>query len=341
MIAVTYSSYCSMSDLDAVSKAFIKTYLLTVTLLMASLINYFITRIFCFFSSKFGKVSLLTASERLGVCFIRILMLSYKNMASSSLILLNCAEVSGVRVLFIKGDMKCYQWWQIVIAVFFFTWILFFPLSLRVSYHMFMKDKISFPRFILCLMVPFAAVANYRLNRNTVSVDFKRTRNTYEVKVILREIFEESYRIKTADLREETVFYETWRLYQRVLLAVVATIYTDPLVRITAMTPVVLLIAICYLVYRPFKSEMCILHWMEVVSILGIFICLIHMFRGFLYVYDIKYEYPVTFVWQGFVILDLIFSPICVLIYFFIIKPIYNKAKCKIKSFYSTRRWKD
>ena len=121
MIAVTYSSYCPMSDLDAVSKAFIKTYLLTVTLLMASLINYFITRIFCFFSSKFGKVSLLTASERLGVCFIRILMLSYKNMASSSLILLNCAEVSGVRVLFIKGDMKCYQWWQIVIAVFFFT----------------------------------------------------------------------------------------------------------------------------------------------------------------------------------------------------------------------------
>ena len=190
-------------------------------------------------------------------------------------------------------------------------------------------------------MVPYAAVANYRLNRNTVSVDFERTRNTYEVKVILREIFEESYRIKTADSREETVFYETWRLYQRVLLAVVATLYTDPLVRITAMTPVVLLIAICYLVYRPFKSEMCILHWMEVVSILGIFICLIHMFRGFLYVYDIKYEYPVTFVWQGFVILDLIFSPICVLIYFFIIKPIYNKAKCKIKSFYSTRRWKD
>ena len=206
MVAVTLSSYCAMSNLDAVSKAFIKTYLLTATLLMASLINYFITRVLHFFSSKLGRISSLKASERLGVCFIRILMLSYKNMASASLILLNCVEVSGVQVLFIKGHMKCYKWWQIVIAVFFFTWILLFPLSLKASYNMFMKDKISFPRFILCLIVPFAAVANYRLNRYTVFLDFQKSTNAYEVKEILREIFEECYRIKTANSREETVF---------------------------------------------------------------------------------------------------------------------------------------
>ena len=342
MVAVTYSSYCAMSNLDAVSKAFIKSYLLTATLIMAALINYFITRVLHFFSSKLGRISSLKASERLGVCFIRILMLSYKNMASATLILLNCVEVSGVRVLFIQGDMKCYQWWQMVLAVFFFTWILFFPLSLKVSYNMFMKDEISFLRFMLCLMVPFAVVVNYRLNRNVVSVDLQKSRNTYEVKEILREIFEESYRIKTADSGEKTVFYETWRLYQRVLLSVAATFCTDPLVRITVMTPIVLLIAIFYLVYRPFKPEMRILHWMEVFSILGIFTCLTHnMFRGFLYVYDIKYEYPVTFVWQGFVYLDAIFSPICVLIHFLIMKPLYNKAKCKIKSFYFNLRRED
>ena len=57
MAAVTLSSYCSIRNLDAVSKAFIKTYLLTATLLMASLINYFITRVFHFFFSKLGKIS--------------------------------------------------------------------------------------------------------------------------------------------------------------------------------------------------------------------------------------------------------------------------------------------
>ena len=68
-----------------------------------------------------------------------------------------------------------------------------------------------------------------------------------------------------------------------------------------------------------------ILHWMEIFSIMGIFVSLLHnMFRGFLYIYDINSKDPVKFVWQGFVIFDLVFSPICVLIYFFIVTPIYN-----------------
>ena len=335
IVTVSYYSYCPMSNLDAVSKIFIKTYLLTGTLLIASILNYFISRVFHSFCLSRGLGPSLKPSDRLGVSIIRILMLSYKNMARASLILLNCVEVAGVRMLFIKGDMKCFQWWQIVIVVFLFTWIMFFPWSLKVSYSMFMEDKISFPKLIWCLIVPFAVITNYRLNRNVTSFDLQKVRNTHEVKEILKEIFEESYRVKTSDAGEETVFYETWRLYQRFLLAVVATFCINPLVRITLLTPIVLLIAIFYLVYKPFKPEMYILHWMEVFSILGIFVCLTHnMFRGVLYVYDISYEYPVTFVLKGFVILEVIFTPFCVLIYFFIVKPICNKVKCKIKSFY-------
>ena len=339
MVVVTYSSYCPISDLNAVSKLFIKTYLLTATLLIATLLNYFISGVLHFFRPRLGRLSSLKPSDRLGVCLIRVLMFSYKNMASASLLLLNCVEVEDVKVLFIKGDTKCYQWWQIVIAVFFFTWILFFPLSLKVSFSMFMKDEISFVKFILCLMVPFAVVVNYRINRNVASFDLKQTKNTYKVKEILSEIFQESYRLKTDDPSDETVFYESWRLYQRVFLAIVATFCVDPLKRITLMTPIVLLIAISYFVIKPYKPEMYILHWMEVSSILGIFVCLIHnMFRGFLYAYDIKFEDPITFVLQGFTILDMISSPICVVIYFFIIKTIYRKAKCKVKSIYYTLR---
>ena len=196
MVAVTYSFYCPMSNLDAVSKTFIKTYLLFATLLIACLINYFMSAIFHFFRSSLGRLSSLKPSDRLGVCFIRLLMLSYKNMASASLLLLKCVKVADNQVLFIKGDIECYQWWQIVIAVLFFTWILFFPLSLKVSFNMFMKDKISFKKFILCLIVPFAVVTNYRLNRSIVSVDLQKSRNAYKVKEILSEIFQESYRLK-------------------------------------------------------------------------------------------------------------------------------------------------
>ena len=152
-------------------------------------------------------------------------------------------------------------------------------------------------------------------------------------------MFRESYRLKRDDSSGETVFYESWRLYQRTLLAIAAAFYVDPLKRITLMTPIVLLMAISYFVIKPYKPEMYILHWIEVFSILGIFVCLIHnMLRGFLYVYDIKFEDPITFVLQGFASLDMISSPICVIICFFIIKTIYNKAKCKVKSIYYTLR---
>ena len=52
MVPATYFSYYPISNLDAVSKAFIKTYLLTATLLVACLINYFMSEIFHFFRSS-------------------------------------------------------------------------------------------------------------------------------------------------------------------------------------------------------------------------------------------------------------------------------------------------
>ena len=332
MVAMNSASYCPMTDLNAVSKAFIKTYLLTVALVMASLLNYLISRLYYSFGGKLRRSSSLKPSDRLGVCLIRVLMLNYKNMATASLILLNCVEVAGVRVLHINGDIKCFEWWQVIVAVFFSTWIMFFPLSLKLSYTMFMKDEITFPKCIFSLMVPFALVVYRILNRNVVSVVLQKPRNVSKVQRILQEMFEESYRVKKNDSRRESIFYETWRLYQRVLLTFAATYFINPLVRITFMTPIIILIAIFYFAYRPYKPEMYILHWMEIVSILGFFVCLTHnMFRGFLYVYDIKHEDHVTLIWEAFTIADLLFSPIWVLFWFFIIKPVYSKVKNAIK----------
>ena len=169
-----------MSKLDAVSKNFIKIYLLTATLLMASLMNYFFSRVVHSFRPSFRRELLLNPSDRLGVCFIRILIFSSKNMVTASFIFPNCVEIAGVQVLFIKSDMECYQWWQTAIAVFLLTWILFFPLSLKISFKMIMQDKILFTKFILFLIVPFAVVINCFLSRNVVSVNLQKTRNRGE-----------------------------------------------------------------------------------------------------------------------------------------------------------------
>ena len=328
IVAINSSSYCPMNNLNAVSKAFIKTHLLTVAMIMASLLNYLISRLYYSFGGKLGRRSSLKPSDCLRICLIRVLMLNYKNMATVSLKFLNCIEVNGILVLHIKGDVKCFEWWQVTAAVFFSIWVLFFPLSLKLSYTMFMKDEITFPRFIFSLMIPFVVVVYHILNRKVVLVVLQIPRNVFKVKRILQEMFEEPCRLKRNCSREESIFYEAWRLYQRVLLAIVATFSINPLVRITFMTPIVILIAVSYSAYKPYKSEMYILHWMEFVSIQGFFVCLTHnMFRGFLYVYDISHEYPVTLVREAFTIADLLFSPIWVLFWFFIIKPVYDKAK--------------
>ena len=121
IIAMNSSSYCPVNNLNAVTKAFIKTYLLTIALILASLVNYFVSLVYYSFGGKLGRTSSLKPSDRLGVCFIRVLMLNYKNMASVSLMVLNCVEVAGIRVLHVNGDTRCFNWWQVIVAVFFFT----------------------------------------------------------------------------------------------------------------------------------------------------------------------------------------------------------------------------
>ena len=49
-----------------------------------------------------------------------------------------------------------------------------FPFVTEGFLIMFIKDKISFAKFTLCLMVPFTVVANYRLNISTASVDLRK-----------------------------------------------------------------------------------------------------------------------------------------------------------------------
>ena len=202
-----------------------------------------------------------------------------------------------------------------------------------------MKDETCSANFILYLMFPFAIVANYRLKRNFASVDLQKSRNAWKVKEILRKTLQEPYQFKTNYPSGETVFYKTWWLYQRVLLAIVATFSVDPLVRISLMTLIVFIICVFYFTIKPYKPKMYILHWMEVFSVLGILVRFGHnMFLAFLNVYGTNYDNAATVFLQGFTMLDLITSPICVIFYFFIVKIIYNKAQCKIKSIYYTLR---
>lgn len=67
------------------------------------------------------------------------------------------------------------------------------------------------------MMASFAVIVHYLLNRNVDPVDLQKSRDVLEGKIILKEMFKESYRLIADDSRGENIFYETWRLCQRVL----------------------------------------------------------------------------------------------------------------------------
>lgn len=166
------------------------------------------------------------------------------------------------------------------------------------------------------MMASFAVIVHYLLNRNVDPVDLQKSRDVLEGKIILKEMFKESYRLIADDSRGENIFYETWRLCQRVLQAIVATFFVDSLVRTGYVMPVITLITLSYRAHRPYKPEFYILHWMEVVFTLGFYYCLIQNMKcGCLFINNINDGDRVLELCQVSSILDLLFSPICTFLY--------------------------
>ena len=329
MIAVFSSSYCPFKNLNAVSKGFLKTCFLTMTMLFFSFVNFLLYKIYY---SRNLIQSELKPMEKLGIGCLRVLMWNYKNLASLSLIWLHCVDISDTKVLYIKGDVFCYQWWQLMGAGFLVTWILPFPLSLMLTYRLYMKEKITFNQLYVCLIMPLLSIIFYLNSKCKNTHVFAKPVHTGNVKRLLREMFEECYR-KNADKSEECVFYESWRLYQRVIFAAVCIFSINPILRVVAMTPTIFAFAVFYNIVQPFKKEQYVLHWIEMVSVLGFAFALINnMFRSFLYVYDINNEEAIATSLKTLLLLDELFSPISVLCYFYIIKPLFRIAQDKIKN---------
>ena len=103
----------------------------------------------------------------------------------------------------------------------------------------------------------------------------------------------------------------------------VTTLTINPVNQICYAAPVILFYIFVYWYIKPYKDQFTILHWMEVIGLLGITFTLVNnMFRSFLYVYDIPDEEPVPTSLQVLWCLDLIASPIFVLVFFFCLKPV-------------------
>ena len=321
------SSLCPWEKLTPVGEGFIVNQLviaLTLGWAILILLFYFVIgkRIKVMYYRKKKKnnnelssdsTPFLRFSQRIGIGIIRIILFGYKNVATFAIVMVHCVPLNGRQVMFIAGQKECYSGLQYVSAVLIAVWVIPFPFALWRSYRMYMSNRvITMREFVISLIFPFAVF--YFMWKTTRITETLESSDKEEcVRILLDESFQEAYRDRKG--KDYKVFWETWRLYQRLILAFVTTFAINPVERICFSAPIILFFIFVYWYVKPYKKHFVVLHWMEVASLLGITFTLVNnMFRSFLYVFEIPDEKPVPQSLSVLWALDTIASPVFVFI---------------------------
>ena len=328
--------YCPWKRLTPIGEGFIINQLATLLILgwaLFILFVYFIKkRIINLFSDKNGdkKNSLsvsetlpLSFSQRVGIGIIRIIMFGYKSVATFAIVMVHCVDIKGDSVMFINGDIKCHTPLQYASYALIILWVIPFPAALMKSYQMYMTDKtITMGQLVVSLIFPWIVVYYWLTrrcceNNNWVKRSSQEESRNKNVRLMLHEMFQEAYRKRKN--KDEFVFWETWRLYQRLVLAAVTTYAINPVERICYIAPLILFFHFVYSFVKPYKKNFVVLHWMELIGLLGITFTLVNnMFRSFLYVFEIPNEKPVPQSLLILWILDTFASPIFVPVFMYV-----------------------
>ena len=257
---------CPMQGLDAVSKRLIRFVLFS---LVTSAIAGIMWILCSLYNSVLKREQGKSLSElfllKLEICFLRIITFGYKNLATVALVFVTCVSVNDRFVLFINGSVQCFNYQQYIVLAFIGLWVLPLPFSLYTSYNWYRDLKISFRELLFCLTLPpFTFFVGIVAWRRKAKIDHNKRQFQR-----IREMYEEPYRLKHGST-EKYVFWEHWRLFQRLVLSVIITYLKNPLWKIYMSSPVILSFFLVYLKVRPFKKTLFVLHWLEICSLIGL-----------------------------------------------------------------------
>ena len=138
----------------------------------------------------------------------------------------------------------------------------------------------------------------------------------------LEDIFEKPY-------RKNYFWWEAWTLYERLIVACIATFFTDPVIRLYSLTPVFLLFLWFHNWAKPYKPSMKILLHLDILSYICLCFNLIsNMIRAIVYIYSLpSSQYPIDKALDVTRYLEFLFSPLWPLTVYFIISFTMKKLK--------------
>ena len=257
------SEQCFTNGTTAVTKVLFKSLFGPCVMLFLSLIylcqkvisKYYLSHSSCW----------LMLRKNLIQAFLLAFLFSYQEMVIGTFALLKCVQVDQTKVLYIQGEIQCYQWWQMIVKI--YTCICILPVFLILSHFFFYVKDNSMPEriFLLACVFPFPVLLYYLLGqifrkcklRNNEATENKEPAAEYSdrqayVDTISNVLLEHYRCLKLFGFRF------TWlgvhKLY-RVLLVICNTYITQPMTRLFIMTIILFHITVANILMKPYKDK--------------------------------------------------------------------------------------
>ena len=328
----TTDKYCPTRDTDAVYRDFLKNFLFPIFMITTILVALNIKNIYRFLredifhrihqSKSESQRESLSLKKRFYVGFYVVAALSYQKISTFAFRLIHCVKINSANVLYIAGNTKCYNTWQVLDMFFLTFWVIPFPASVSLAYHLLKKDKINVRVFMLCIILPLATPLIYILTKYFhISIKARNCKHEEHIKTKFSQKFEEPY-------RKNYFWWETWTLYERLIVGCLTTFIVDPVIRLFALTPALLLFLWIHIRAKPFKYTKSLLYQADMASYICLCLSLvINILRAVVYIYSLPSQHPIDLVLRVSIYLEPLFTPVWVLIIHFFVSLIRMKSK--------------
>ena len=150
---------CPFSGMDIVRKRLIKS---CIPFMMLGLAG--VTLLIIVVSGKCIKIDvvsnyLASIRNRILVAILQTILLGYSSLTSNIFALLTCISmVDGAKILFIQGNINCYQTWQLMLLSFVIVWSLPLTAALYKASKRFQEKTLTIKGFFFTLMFPLPSV---------------------------------------------------------------------------------------------------------------------------------------------------------------------------------------
>ena len=190
-------------------------------------------------TQKFGS----TLSTKTASGMVFAILFSYQTVASSMFSLIHCVNVNGSNVLFVDGNIACYQSWQIFTLIAIAFCLIPFSFYIMLAPGTLIKGRINVVSFFTaCFCAPIVSTFLYVVHKIQDKRKAKRTAIDNSNEVYVSPEAKAVYRILQGPYREYSIKFCGKKLYlcwsgmllaRRLMLILCDTFIYDLLLRVS------------------------------------------------------------------------------------------------------------